>query len=284
MNMIQAFNQTIDYIEETLSAELGGEIDGKEIARRSGYSPAMFSRIFSILTGIPLNEYVRQRKMTLACIELLSSKQKVIDLAIRYGYESADAFTVAFKSVHGAAPSEIRLGKQGKIYSKLKLKLTISGGNEMKCTIQRKAAFKIAGIGENEIVSADCPAVWDKLFKLAAPETLEKLGSGQSYGMCHDVVTIDRINYFAGYDVADEAAAKALGLTVVEIPENEYAVVELVGKIPDSIHAGWAFIMKEFFPEQGCHHSGAPDFEVYREGDMYSDDYRMELWVPIEKA
>lgn len=283
MNMIQAFNRTIDYIEEIINAETGGEINGKEIARRSGYSLAMFSRIFSILTGMPLSEYVRRRKMTLAAVELLSSKRKVIDLAIRYGYESADSFTVAFKTVHGITPSEIRIGKQGKIYSKLKLHLSISGGNEMNGTIQRKAAFKIAGVGENEIASANCPAVWDKLFKLAGAETLEKLGSGQSFGMCHDIQTIDKINYFAGYDVKDEAAAKALGLTVVNIPENEYAVVELTGKIPDSIHAGWAFIMKEFLPEHGCRHSGAPDFEVYRDGDMYSDDYRMELWVPIKK-
>ena len=283
MNMIQAFNRTIDYIEETIRTETGGEIDGKEIARRSGYSLAMFSRIFSILTGIPLSEYVRRRKMTLAGVELLSSRRKVIELAIRYGYESADAFTAAFKAVHGVTPSEIRIGKQGKVYSKLKLSLSISGGNEMNVTIQRKAAFKLAGVGENEIDSADCPGVWDKLFKRAGAERLEKLGSGQSFGMCHDIQTIDKINYFAGYDVSDEAAAEALGLTIVSVPENEYAVVELNGKIPDCIHAGWAFMMKEFFPEHGCRHSGAPDFEAYAEGDMYSDDYRMELWVPITK-
>ena len=72
-------------------------------------------------------------------------------------------------------------------------------------------------------------------------------------------------------------------LEIVEVGAAEYAVVELTGKIPDSIHAGWKYVFEVFFPEQGYRHSGKPDFEVYSEGDMYSETYKMELWVPIVK-
>ena len=87
----------------------------------------------------------------------------------------------------------------------------------------------------------------------------------------------------ACYDAADVKAAKAMGLETASIAEAEYAVVDLCGKVPDCIHKGWKYIFEVFFPEQGYRHSGAPDFEVYEEGDMTSDAYRMQLWVPIEK-
>ena len=78
--------------------------------------------------------------------------------------------------------------------------------------------------------------------------------------------------------------AKKLELDTMEIPEAEYAVVKLKGKIPNCIHEGWKYVMEVFFPEHGYKHAGTPDFEVYTEGDMESDNYEMELWVPIVKA
>lgn len=73
-------------------------------------------------------------------------------------------------------------------------------------------------------------------------------------------------------------------LEVLEVDEAEYAVVELTGKVPECIHAGWKYLMEIFFPEHGYIHSGKPDFEYYFKGDMYSPDYKMELWVPVVKA
>ena len=84
MNLIQSFNRTIDYID----AALDGEIEPKKIAELSGYSAAIFSRIFSILTGVPLQEYIRRRKMTMAALDLLSTDQKIIDIASKIGRAS----------------------------------------------------------------------------------------------------------------------------------------------------------------------------------------------------
>lgn len=85
----------------------------------------------------------------------------------------------------------------------------------------------------------------------------------------------------AGYDVTDQKKAKVLGLSIMEIEPAEYAIIPVKGPIPDSIHKAWKYVLEVFFPETGYSHSGAPDFEVYSEGDMYADDYEMKLWVPI---
>ncbi len=86
----------------------------------------------------------------------------------------------------------------------------------------------------------------------------------------------------AGYDVTDQRKAKALGLTIMEIEPAEYAIIPVKGPIPGSIHQAWKYVLK-CFPETGYRHSGAPDFEVYAEGEMDSPDYEMELWIPIVK-
>lgn len=92
------------------------------------------------------------------------------------------------------------------------------------------------------------------------------------------------LNYMAGYDVKDSKTAIDMGLSLLEVPAADYVVVELIGAIPASIHAGWSFLMQDFFPEHGYAHAGSPDFEVYYEGDMQAEDYKMELWVPIRKV
>lgn len=128
-----------------------------------------------------------------------------------------------------------------------------------------------------------CSETWNGLFKQVPIEKLEQMGSGQSFGVCYDIKNVNAINYMAGYDVKDKERAKELCLEVMEIPDNEYAIVKLKGPIPKCIHEGWKYLMEVFFPETGYEHSGDPDFEVYYEGDMSSPEYEMELWVPVRK-
>ena len=162
----------------------------------------------------------------------------------------------------------------------------------MNITIQKKKAFTVAGINEQNINSSLCPSVWDKLYEKYSHNELVSLGSGKSVGVCHDILDLDNydvldtntINYMAGYIVNDVDKARGMGLDVLEFEEAEYAVVELTGSVPDCIHNGWKYAMEVFFPEHGYVHSGKPDFEYYYEGDMHSKDYKMELWIPITKA
>ncbi len=281
--MIQSFNQTMNYIENMLQASC--DLDETKILQLSGYSYPMFSRLFSILVGIPLSEYLRNRRLSCAAAELRETDSKIIDVALKYGYESPDSFTAAFKKLHKSTPSEVRDGKAFSIFSPIYLSLSIEGGNQMNVQIKKIPAFKVAGVLKECIDATQCPSVWEELFAKAKPAELVALGSGKSFGACIDTTSPDSINYMACFDVADKQKAEELGLTIVEIPEAEYAIVQLIGAIPDSIHRGWDFVLKTFFPSNGYRHAGTPDFEFYpEEGDMHSEDYQMELWVPIVKA
>ena len=280
MSIIKSFNSTIDYIETVLE----DEIDEKKITHLSGYSYAMFSRLFSILTETTLSEYLRVRKLTEAAIALRDTDEKVIDIAFRFGYESSDSFGTAFKNFHGFTPSEVRNGKPFKLISRIQLALTVKGGRSMNVTIQKKGSFTVAGFNEENINSSLCPKVWNKLYEKYSHEELASLGDGESVGICHDVESPNVINYMAGYIVTDVDKAKSMGLDILEVEEAEYAIVELKGVVPECIHNGWKYVMEVFFPEHGYVHSGSPDFEYYHEGDMDSKDYKMELWIPIVKA
>ena len=280
MNIIKSFNDTIDYLETVLD----DEIDEKKVTQLSGYSYSMFSRLFSILTETTLSEYLRSRRLTEAAIILRNTDEKIIDVAFKFGYESSDSFGTAFKNFHGFTPSEVRNGKPFKLVSRVQLALSVRGGRSMNITIQKKQAFAVAGVNEQSINSSSCPSVWNKLYKKYSYDELASLGSGQSMGVCHDVENPGKINYMAGYIVNDVDKAISMGLDVLEVEEAEYAVVELIGSVPDCIHNGWKYAMEVFFPEHGYVHSGKPDFEYYYEGDMDSKDYKMELWIPITKA
>ena len=277
--MMHQFNQTMKYLESVLDSE----IEPKKIQQLSGYPYAMFSRLFSILADMTLAEYLRNRRLSQAVHDLTQTSAKIIDIALTYGYDSADAFSAAFKKFHGVTPSQVRGGSAYKVFPPLQLSLKITGGKNMDIKIAQKSAFAAAGILLEAIDNSLCPSAWNQLFEEQSLETLASLGNGQSYGICSDVKEGEIINYMAGYDVTDQRKAKALGLTIMEIEPAEYAIIPVKGPIPGSIHQAWKYVLEVFFPETGYRHSGAPDFEVYAEGEMDSPDYEMELWIPIVK-
>ena len=271
------FNQTMNYLEQQLT----GEVDMKRFQQLSGYSYPLFSRIFSIMADMTLAEYLRNRRLSEAVTDLRGSTEKVIDIALKYGYESADAFSSAFKKFHGETPSEVRNGKPYRVFPKLQLSLKITGGKNMDIKIQKKPAFTVAGVLLEAIDNSQCPSAWEQLYATHSFERLEGLGSGQSFGVCSDVKEGEIINYIAAYDVTDKTKAEELDLSIKDIPTAEYAIVPVNGAIPTSIQHAWKYVLEIFFPETGYRHSGAPDFEVYTEGDMSSPDYQMELWIPV---
>ena len=277
--MMHQFNRTMEYLESKLDAE----VDLQKFQQLSGYSYALFSRLFSILADTTLAEYLRNRRLSEAVMDLREGSEKVIDIAMKYGYDSADAFSAAFKKFHDATPSEVRNGKPYRVFPKLQLSLKITGGKNMDIKIQKKPAFIVAGVLLEAIDNSKCPSAWDQLYAHHSFEMLEGLGSGQSFGVCSDVKEGEIINYMATYDVTDKAKSEELDLSIKEIPEAEYAIVPVKGPIPASIHNAWKYVLEVFFPETGYRHSGAPDFEVYTEGDMSSPDYQMELWIPVSK-
>ena len=140
MDWITGIQNAINYIEEHLTEEIDYEIVAKEASCSSFY----LQRIFSILCGMTLGDYIRNRRLTLAGNELSAADDKVIDIALKYGYESPESFTRAFSRFHGVTPSEAKKdGSKLKSFSRLSVKITLSGGNIMDYKIIEKNAFDI---------------------------------------------------------------------------------------------------------------------------------------------
>ena len=152
--MMHQFNQTMDYLKQQLTEE----VDMKKFQQLSGYSYPLFSRLFSILADMTLAEYLRNRRLSEAVMDLRESSEKVIDIAMKYGYDSSDAFSAAFKKFHGATPSEVRNGKPYRVFPKLQLSLKITGGKNMDIKIQKKPAFSVAGVRLEAIDNSKCPS------------------------------------------------------------------------------------------------------------------------------
>ena len=142
MNWITGMQKAIDYIEENLTEE----IDYEKVAEKSYSSSYHFQRVFGILCGYTLGEYIRLRRLSFAGAELASDKEKVIDIALKYGYESLDSFAKAFQKFHGITPSQARTdGSKLKSFSRLSIKILLKGGSTMNYRIEEKDEMVLTG-------------------------------------------------------------------------------------------------------------------------------------------
>jgi len=152
MEWITRLNEALGYIEENLA----GEISYDQAARIACCSTYHFQRMFSYIADVPLAEYIRRRRITLAAFDLQSSKEKVIDIALKYGYDSPTSFNRAFQNVHGVSPTEARSkGVPLKAYPRISFKITIKGEAEMNYKIITKDSFKIVGVKEHYNMSIE---------------------------------------------------------------------------------------------------------------------------------
>lgn len=184
MDSLKNMNAAMQYIEDNLTHE----IDFKEVAKIAFCSEYHFKRMFSFLAGISLSEYIRCRRLTLAAFELKDSNAKVIDVAIKYGYNSPDSFTRAFQNLHGITPSEARSTSRSlKAYSPMTFQLSIQGGNEMNYRIEEKGPFQIIGIQKRvpivfNGVNEEIASMWKSLDSQSI-ETLKSLSNIEPTGI-----------------------------------------------------------------------------------------------------
>ena len=173
MNWISSLQKAIDYVEEHITEK----IDYEKVAKEACSSAFHFQRIFGIMCGITLGDYIRMRRLTLAAQEIMNTDKKIIDIALDYGYDSPESFTRAFSKFHGVTPTEVRSGATITAFSRLSVKLILSGGNLMNYRIEKKDAFKVvckrkqvekqgSDVAATDIVnfgrSADRMARWQK--------------------------------------------------------------------------------------------------------------------------
>jgi len=289
LDQLKSLNDAMQYMEEHLE----GEIDYREAARRALCSEYHFKRMFSFLAGIPLSEYVRRRRLTLAAFALREPDSKIIDIAMKAGYASADAFTRAFQLFHGVTPSEARNREVPlKAFPRMTFQLTIRGGKEMHYRIVEKEAFRIVGLMRRvpiifEGVNPEIAAMWqsltpERIAQLKALSNVEPRGmlsasANFSEGRMEEKGELD---HYIGVATTQPCPK---GLAALEVPASTWAVFTAVGPFPAALQDVWGRIYAEWFPSSGYELAEGPEILWNEHPDTTVPDYRSEIWIPVRK-
>ena len=289
MDLLKNMNGALKIIEENLT----NDIDFKEVARQAFCSEYHFKRMFSFLAGIPLSEYIRRRRFTLAAFELKNSNVKVIDIAMKYGYNSSDSFARAFQNLHGITPSEARNnGHLLKAYSPMTFQLSIKGGIEMNYRIEEKEAFRIVGIKKRvpiifKGVNQEIASMWksldvdtiNKLKNLSNVEPMGLLSASTNFSESR-MEEKGELDHYIGVATTKDCPGD---LTQLAIPPLTWAVFEAIGPFPDTLQDVWGRIYSEWFPSSNYEQIEGPEILWNESKDITSPTFRSEIWIPIRK-
>lgn len=283
MDTLTDMKRALDYIEE----HLDDHIEYAEVAKAACCSQYHFQRMFSFLTGIPLSEYIRRRRLTLAAFDLQNTDDLVITIADRYGYRSPDSFTKAFQALHQITPKAAReQGVKLKAYPRITFSLSLKGAKEMNYRIEVKKEFRIVGIRERmaqAVLGEEVGRMWadcsSEVMNLLAGLSNDSR-SKTPYGLYDKMYEDNTTDYYIGVPT-DQACPD--GMVELQIPENTWAVFEVVGALPDAIGEMFQRIYTEWFPSSGYEHAELAEVEWYSPGDMAATDYYSEIWIPVKK-
>ncbi|MCF2717453.1 AraC family transcriptional regulator [Paenibacillus sp. UKAQ_18] len=289
MDLLKSMNEAIKYIEENLT----NEIDFKEVARLAYCSEFHFKRMFSFLAGTTLSEYIRRRRLTLAAFELKDGNVKVIDIAIKYGYNSPDSFARAFQNLHGLTPSEARInGRSLKAYPRMTFQLSIKGGSEMNYRIEEKGAFRIVGIQKRvpiifNGVNPEIAAMWESLDGETI-NNLKRISNVEPMGMLSASTNFSEgrmkekgeLDHYIGVATTKECPHN---LTQLEVAASTWAVFEAIGSFPDALQDVWGRIYSEWFPSSNYEQIEGPEILWNENKDITSPTFKSEIWIPILK-
>ncbi|CRK82110.1 AraC family transcriptional regulator [Neobacillus massiliamazoniensis] len=286
MGWVESLQKAIDYIEEHLLENITIE----NIAKQANVSPFHFQRTFSILTDISIGEYIRRRRLSLAAQELAHTSSKIIEIALKYGYDTPEAFTKAFRRQHGITPSQVR-NYSGMLnsYNRLMIQVSLKGAEPMKYKVLEKESFQVVGVkrefsGANGENLSGIPKMWDDVHADGTNDLLVSLNNGEIKGVLGVCVGKPNtqpqlIDYWIATDFKGDVPE---GLLQLEIPAAKWGVFEVHGAMPDAMQKAWKQIFSEWFPSSHYEHAGSPELEVYSDGDPWSPDYYSEIWIPVK--
>ena len=296
MDWLTKMNAAIDYIENNLT----GEIDFNVVCKKACCSSYNFQRMFSFITDITLAEYIRRRRLTIAALELQNSNEKIIDLALKYGYDSAASFARAFNALHGITPSQARQpGVELKAYPKISFQITIKGEKEMNYRIETKEAFDVFGIETIASLTGDegylSPAeLWqqcqrngeyERLFTNSGdlpefiPQDLCKIHAVENYKKTEENTFPYMLCAFVSQNSNTEGYQK------IHIPSQTYAIFTsdrfkwnedffgILSSMQKSFYGEW-------LPTANYERVDAANFEIYGGSTEYG---YIELWYPVRK-
>ncbi|MCD1260002.1 AraC family transcriptional regulator [Paenibacillus athensensis] len=289
MDSLEHLNRALDYVE----AHLADDLEVREAARLAACSEYHFTRMFSFLAGVTLSEYIRRRRLTLAAMELAQGQARIIDVAVKYGYTSPDAFARAFHNLHGVTPSEARqTGQPLKAYPRMYFRLTIEGGSEMKYRLVDKPAFRIVGLMKRVpiVFHGVNPAIaqmWQSLtmdmigqlkgISNVEPQGLISASVHFSEGRMEEQGELDH------YIGAATTAACPPEFAQLEVAAATWAVFEAVGPFPDTLQSVWGRIYAEWLPSSDYELSVGPEMLWNAHKDVTAPDFRSEIWIPVVK-
>lgn len=284
MEWLERLNQSISYLEKNLA----GDIDYAKAAKTACCSVFHYQRMFSYLAGVSLAEYIRRRRMTLAAFELQHSDAKVIDLAMKYGYDSPTSFSRAFQTIHGVTPSGARnKGVCLKAHPRMTFLISIKGDVEMNYRIEKREAFRVAGAKRHFALNMDenfkeIPLFWGEVFQNGMFARICELSNQEPAGVL-GVSTCMNGKDFDYYIAAATDKETPEGMDEYTVPESTWAVFTCQGPMPDAIQDLQRRIITEWLPASGYEYADAPDIEVYPAGDINAPDYSCEVWLPVIK-
>ncbi len=278
MDWIKTINHAIAYMEEHLMEKITLE----DIAENVNLSAFHFHRAFSMLTGMSAGEYLRKRRLSQAGAELVRGNDRVINIALKYGYETPESFTKAFTRFHGVSPMQARKGSPVQFMSRYVVRISIEGGQIMEYKIEKWEAMELLVHAKSfhvETSEKEIPLFWDEYFE---NEEYRKIPA--YLGVCEQKKTDGKeFRYGIGCKASDVGGIPE-GFEILHIPEYDWVVFKCVGPSPQAIQGMWERIYKEWLPT--AEYEMIPDYDIenYLPGDPSARDYVSEICIPIRKS
>jgi len=295
-------NAAVTYVEENLD----GEINHQALAQIACCSSHNFFRMFSFITDVSLSEYIRRRRLTLAALELKNSNVRVIDLAVKYGYDSPVSFTRAFQLLHGVTPTAARAdGVILKAYPRISFQMSIKGEKEMDYRIETKEAFQVFGVEEvfmADSVNAEMGSktsfrrpsdLWQDCHANGAYNKLDENAGDLPAFVGKDLCKVHAVCDYKKTEpdtfpymlcAFNSPGSNTAGYTVVDIPAHTWAIFptekfpwDECGTVMGNLYKR---IFSEWLPTSSYEQVGSLDMELYGGDDEMG---YVEIWLAIRK-
>ena len=289
MDWLKGMNEVVDYIEENLTQPIRYEV----LSRIVGCSVYEFSRIFSFMAGMSISEYIRLRRLSQAVFDIQSGNEKIIDIALKYCYDSPTAFTRAFKELHGTTPMQARTANVSlKTYPPITFILTIKGGNAMNFRIEKKESFQIIGLSGYETTECKEGECLTPLWREFMDKYNSRLWNGGGKNKCYCSPFWQAAAY--SFQSSNGKTKTIIGaeykgqdienMTVETIPAATWVVFSITSLTGiDYVPKAYTQIMTEWFPASNYKRDESiPNLEVFPEGDASAMDYKWEIWIPVK--
>lgn len=285
MEWIESISKAIEYIETHITEDLTTSDIAKEVCISSFY----FQKGFSMLCGFTVAEYIRQRRLTLAGSELVSTDNKIIDIAMKYGYDSPDSFTKAFTRFHGSTPTAVRRdGAMMRSFASLKINISLKGGYTMDYKIIEKEAFTVLASGSRfkyDSCKEEIPKFWQEHYEYGKGNVvcgMYGVNVDKSMGNSDEFEYLIADDYKTGNDIPEGFATRV-------IPKHTWAVFSCKGAMPKAmidvnqkIFSEWLPNCKDYEIAEGYNIETYTDINNYPKGNQ-DENYYSELWIPVKK-